>query len=124
MLVSSTGGLLFVFNRNLSFLAFVILITFSLFFIGKGIKKSIFYSSCLALLVVIALFAINFIFAANQSLTKYYFYGIIIFTTVLTLFYFNNQSNKEAFINSLYFVLKIILFHSLLSFIAYFFVKD
>ena len=124
MLVSSTGGLLFVFNRNLSFLAFVIIITFSFFFIGKGIKKSIFYSSFLAFLVVIALFAINFVFAIDQSLTKYYFYGIIIFTTVLTLFYFNNQSNKEAFINSLYFVLKIILFHSLLSFIAYFFVKD
>ena len=125
MLVSSTGGLLFVFNRNLASLIFVIIMIFGLLLIGKKIKKSIFYSSFLALLVVLALFAINFVYAINtQSLTKYSFFGIIIFTTVLTLFYFNNQGGKEIFIKSLYFVLKLILFHSLFSFIAYFIVKD
>ena len=125
MLVSSTGGLLFVFNRNLASLIFVIIMIFGLFLIGKQIKKSVFYSSFLALLVVLALFAINFVFAINtQSLTKYSFFGIIIFTTVLTLFYFNNQGGKEIFIKSLYFVLKLILFHSLFSFILYFIVKD
>jgi O-antigen ligase len=125
MLVSSTGGLLFVFNRNIAFLTLVVLIILSLLFIGKKIKKSIFFSSFLALLVVLVLFAINFVFAINpQSLTKYSFFVITIFTTVLTLFYFNNQGNKAIFINSLYFVLKLLLFHSLLSFIVYFFVKE
>ena len=125
MLVSSAGGLLFVFNRNFSFLMLASIILFSLFYIGKMIKKSTFYSSFLAFLTVLALFAINFVFAINpQSLTKYSFFGITIFTTVLTLFYFNNQDNKEILINSLYFVLKLVLFHSVLSFIAYFFVKD
>ena len=125
ILVSSTGGLLFVFNRNFAFLIFVAIILFSLFYIGKGINKSIYYSSFVALLVVLALFAINFVFAINsQSLTKYSFFGITIFTTVLTLFYFNNQGNKPVFITSLYFVLKMILFHSLIAFIAYPFVKD
>jgi hypothetical protein len=125
MLVSSTGGLLFVFNRNLASLIFVIIIIFGLFLIGKQIKKSVFYSSFLALFVVLALFVINFIYAINpQSLTKYSFFGVITFTTILTLVYFNNQVNKEGFINSLYFVLKLILFHSLFSFILYFIVKD
>ncbi|MAX05325.1 MAG: hypothetical protein CMD19_02545 [Flavobacteriales bacterium] len=125
MLVLSTGGLLFVFNRNSAFLLFASIIIFSLFYIGKGIKRSIYYSSFITFIVVLALFAINFVFAINpQSLTKYSFFGVIIFTTILTLFYFNNQGNKDYFINSLYFVLKLILFQSLFSFIAYFFVKD
>ena len=85
----------------------------------------VFYSLVVTFLIVVSLFAINFIFAANpQSLTKYAFFGVTIFTTILTLFYFNNQNNKHAFLNSLYIVLKLILFHSLLSFIAYFFIKE
>jgi len=125
LLVSSTGGLLFVFNRNFSFLILASIIIFGLFYLRKRIKKSIYYASFTTLFIVLVLFAINFLFVINpQSLTKYYFFGISIFTTVLTLFYFNNQADKESFIKSLYFVLKMILFHSLLNFIAYFFVKD
>ena len=125
MLVSSTGGLLFVFNRNFSFLILVVIIICGLLYIGKGIKKSTFSSSFLALFIVLTLFVINYIFATNQqSLTKYSFFGVTIFTTVLTLFYFNNQGNNGVFIKSLYSVLKLVLFHSFLSFIAYFFVKD
>ena len=125
MLVSSTGGLLFVFNRNIAFLSFTLIIIIGLFIIGKGIKRSVYYSSLLVFLVVLLLFVINFFFAINpQSLTKYIFFGITIFTAILTLFYFNNQGNKAVFINSLYFVLKLILFHSLFSFIAYYFVQD
>lgn len=125
MLVLSSGGLLFVFNRNISFLIFSIIIILSLFYIGKGLNKSIFYSSFISLLVLVALFTINFVFAINsQSLTKYSFFGVTIFTTVLVLFYFNNQRPKKVFIDSLYFVLKMILFHSLLSFVAFLFVQD
>ena len=123
MLVLSTGGLLFVFNRNFSFLAFAVILIASLFYIGKEINKSVYYSSLLSFLVVLFLFGLNFAFAiSEQSLTKYSFFGITIFTTVLTLFYFRNQENNQIFINSLYFVLKIILFHSLISFLAYFFI--
>ena len=126
MLVLSTGGLLFVFNRNISFLAFTLLLVGSLFYIGKGINKSKYFSVLLACVVILVLFAINYTFAINeQSLTKYSFFGIQIFTTSLTLFYFMNQlEGRVVFVNSLYYVLKIILFHSLISFVAYFFVKD
>ena len=45
MIVSSTGGLLFVFNRNLAFLVLVSSILFSLFFLQHRIKSATFYSS-------------------------------------------------------------------------------
>ena len=53
MLVSSTGGLLFVFNRNYAFLALVSIIIMSLFYIRIRIKKSIYYSSFLTLLITL-----------------------------------------------------------------------
>ena len=125
MLVSSTGGLLFVFNRNFAFLMLASIIIISLFYLRIRIKRSIYYSSFLALLVIGILFAINYVFAINpQSLTKYIFFGITIFTTVLVLFYYNNQSNRDVFVNSLYFVLKLVLIHSLFNFFAYFLYKD
>ena len=125
MLVSSTGGLLFVFNRNFAFLALASIIIISLFYLRIRIKQSTYYSSFLALLVIGILFAINYVFAINpQSLTKYIFFGITIFTTVLVLFYYNNQSNRDVFIDSLYFILKLILIHSVFNFFAYFVFKD
>ena len=125
MLVSSTGGLLFVYNRNEAFLTFFLIIVFALFYIGNKVKKTAYYSALLALCVILLLFIINFIFAINpQSLTKYTFFGISIFTTAITLFYYSNQDNKSAFINSLYSILKLILVHSLLSSIGYYFVKN
>ena len=125
LLVSSTGGLLFVYNRNQAFLILFLTILFALFYIGDKIKKRVYYSSLLSFCLILLLFVINFIFAINpQSLTKYSFFGISIFTTVLTLFYYSNQDNKLAFVNSLYSILKLILFHSLVSFGAYYFVKN
>ena len=125
MIISSTGGLLFVFNRNLSFLVLACIVVFSFFFLKHRIKNTSFYSSVLVLFVLFSLFVFNFIFAANpQSLTKYLFFGVTIFTSVLSLFYYNNQESKTVFINSLYFILKLVLFHAVFSFIAYFFVTD
>lgn len=125
MLVSSTGGLLFVFNRNLAFLAFVSIILFSLIYLRQNIKKSIFYSSVLTFCMICFLFFINYTFAIHeQSARKYLFFGISILATVLTLGYYNNQDNNQAFINSLYFVLKLVLIHSLFNFFAYPLIKN
>ena len=125
MLVSSTGGLIFVFNRNISFLILFLIVLFSLFFLQHKIKKKHFYSSLLATLVLFFLFGVNYLSAINpQSLTKYLFFGITIVTTIFVLFYYNNQDDKKVFINSLYFILKLVLFHALFNFIAYFFVKN
>jgi hypothetical protein len=125
MLVSSTGGLLFVFNRNPAFLVLVSIVIFSLFFLQHRVKSTTFYPSLLVLIILFSLFVFNYTFAVNlQSLTKYLFFGVTIFTSVIVLFYYNNQENKPVFINSLYFTLKLVLFHAVFSFIAYFFVKD
>jgi hypothetical protein len=125
MLVSSAGGLLFVFNRNLAFLILFSTVISSLFFLQHRIKNTTFYSSLLVLFVLFSLFAINFTLATNlQSLRQYLFFGITIFTSVLVLFYYNNQESKTVFIDSLYFILKLVLFHAVFSFIAYFFIKD
>ena len=75
MLVSSTGGLLFVFNRNLSYLFFSLIIICSFFLIEKRIKSVNFYSSLLAFASVTFLLIINFFVAEiqPQSVTKYSF---------------------------------------------------
>lgn len=124
MLVSSTGGLLFVFNRNLSYLVFSLIIICSFFLIEKRIKSVNFYSSLLAFASVTFLLIINFFVAEiqPQSVTKYSFFIVVFFVTTLSLFYFYNQENKNNFLDSLYFILKIILFHSLISFLLYPFV--
>ena len=76
MLVSSTGGLLFVFYRNSAFLALFLILIFSFFYLDVKIKKSIYYPAVLTLFTVLFLFAANFIFAINtQSLNTYSAFG-------------------------------------------------
>ena len=124
LLISSTGGLIFVFNRNVSYLFLFFIILVGFFYVGKGIKKSNYYSALLSFTTLFVLFFCNYFFATNfQSLTKYTFNIIIILTTLFVFIYFNNQK-KESLLNSLYFVLKLILYHSVLSFLFYFFVSD
>lgn len=124
LLISSTGGLIFVFNRNESYLFLFCTVLFGFFYFGKGLKKSNYYSAILSFVSLFILFFCNYVLATNfQSLTKYTFNVIIILTTLFVLIYFNNQK-KESLLNSLYFVLKLILYHSVLSFLFYFFVSD
>ena len=125
MFVFSTGGLLFVFNRNNSFLVLAVMVLFSIFFNRHSIKKSKIKVSFLTFLFVSSFFVLNFLVApTEQSLIKYSFFGITIFTTILTLFYFKNQQKELLFLTNLYKVLKLILYHSLISFVAYYFIKD
>ena len=123
-LVSSTGGLIFVFNRNVSYLFLFFTVLFGFFYVGKGLKKSNYYSAFLSFVTLFILFFCNYFFATNfQSLTKYTFNAIIIFSTILVLLYFNNQQ-QNSFLNSLYFALKLILYHSIISFLSYFLISD
>jgi hypothetical protein len=125
MLVFSTGGLFFVFNRNYAYLLLVAMIFFSMIYNMHSIKKAEVYSSLLTGILVSFLFLFNFLAApVEQSATKYLFFGIIIFSTIFTVFYFNNQSVEKLFLSNLYKVLKLILYYSLISFLVYFLVKD
>ncbi len=123
MLVMSSGGLLFVFNRNLSYVIFVIILSVSYFFLGRKILKINFNSSMISILILFGLLIINYLFAVNeQEINKYYYYFLVISVSVFSLMHFAN--NKNRLLLSLYSVLQIIVFHSLLNFVFFFFIKD
>jgi len=124
-LVMSTGGLLFVFNRNVMSVLFFGVLIFSILFFGNKFKKPFVYSSILILISIICIGIINFIFAiTEQTADKYLFYLLSVSLSVLTFFHFKNNRNSNQFLKTLYFVLKLISFHSALNFIFYFFVSD
>ena len=60
----------------------------------------------------------------TQTINKYAYYLTVCTVSLLTLLYFRNNKVKDIFINKLYFILKIILFHAGLNFFAYFFIKN
>jgi hypothetical protein len=125
MLIMSTGGLLFVFNRNVMSVLFFGVLIFSILFFGNKFKKPFIYSSVLILISIICIGIINFIFAITEQATeKYLFYLLSVALSVLTFFHFKNNRNSNQFLKTLYFVLKLIAFHSALNFIFYFFVRD
>ena len=124
-LVMSAGGLLFVFNRNVMSILFFGILIFSILFFGNKFKKPFIYSSVLILISIICIGIINFIFAITEQTTaKYLFCLLSVALSVLTFFHFKNNRNINQFLKTLYFVLKLIAFHSALNFIFYFFVRD
>lgn len=125
MLVLSTGGLLFVFNRNISYAAFYLLLFIAFFLLGKKLNKNLFNASLLGLSTLLILFVINYIFAVSeQSYNKYAYYITVVTVSLLTLTHFLNNRNESMLVERLYFVLKLVMIHALCNFIAYFFVKD
>jgi len=123
MLVMSSGGLLFVFNRNLLYGVFVAILSASYFLMRNKILKINFNSSIITLLILFGLLIINYLFAVNeQELNKYYYYFMVISLSVFSLMHFGD--NKNRLLLSLYTVLRIIVVHSLLNFSFFFFIKD
>ena len=123
MLVMSSGGLLFVFNRNLLYGVFVAILSVSYFLIRNKILKINFNSSIITLLILFGLLIINYLFAVNeQELNKYYYYFMVISVSVFSLMHFGD--NKNRLLLSLYAVLRIIVVHSLLNFFFFFFIND
>ena len=85
MLVLSTGGLLFVFNRNICYGVFIAFLLIAFIPFGKQLNKNIFNASFLALSTVVILFIINYIFAiTEQSNNKYVYYVMVVIISVLT----------------------------------------
>lgn len=125
MLVMSTGGLLFVFNRNLSYLVFFCILILAYIFFGKKLNSSVVNSSILSLVTISVLFFINYIFAINtQADSKYLYYLMIISISILVLNYFKNNRHYDILIERIYSVLKIIMIHSSLNFLAFFVIKN
>ena len=124
MLVLSTGGLLFVFNRNICYGVFIAFLLIAFIPFGKQLNKNIFNASFLALSTVVILFIINYIFAiTEQSNNKYVYYVMVVIISVLTLTHFLNNRHEHILVDRLHFVLKLVMIHSLFNFVAYFFIK-
>ena len=125
LLVLSSGGLLFVFNRNICYAIFLGVLLLAVLFSKDKFKTKEVNSALLTSLTILFLFYINYIFAiSTQTINKYAYYLTVCAVSILTLLYFRNNKKKDIFINRLYFILKIILFHAGLNFFAYFFIKN
>ena len=124
-LVFTGGGLLFVFNRNLMYYIFtallVIVILLNFFKLKRELTNSIIFTT----ISILSLFIINFFFAVSeQSLDKYLYYVTVVLSSVMFYVHFKNNRGNQIFLLRLNFILKMIFLHSLVNFIAYFFVND
>jgi len=125
LLILSSGGLLFVFNRNICYAIFLGALLLAVLFSKDKLKTREVYSALLTSFTILFLFYLNYIFAiSTQTINKYAYYFTVCTVSILTLLYFRNNKKKDIFINRLYFVLKIVLFHAGLNFFAYFFIKN
>lgn len=125
MLILSTGGLLFVFNRNVASVLFLVFILFVLIFMEGKWKKTIANSIVFTFFILVAIGASNYFFAeTEQSALKYGFHLLTVTLSSLFLFHFKNNRTSQQFIRSLYVALRLIVFHAAFNFIAYFFVAN
>ena len=131
LLVMSGGGLFFVFQRNnLSYILFFLAI-FVLVFMGTKIKKSIFYASLFTLSVFLSLMLVNYITAPQIEIMRgehlnylqYAFHLLNVTSCILILVHLKNSREASYFLYRIHFILKIVLYHALLSFLCYFFLK-
>ena len=132
LLIFSGGGLLFVFNRNLFSVILLLVSLFTIVFMGREIKKSIFNSSLITLSFFSFLVLINYMIfpkieimgSINPNLLNYGFHLMNITSCVIIFTHFKNNRSSEYFLGRMRYILKIILYFSIINFLAYFFVKS
>jgi len=125
LLVFTAGGLLFVFNRNLMYYFFLGILLITILVNSIQLKRQLLNASIFTTASVLLLFLVNYFFAVNeQSIDKYLYYLTVIMSSVLFYVHFKNNRSNQIFLLRLNFILKVIFFHSLLNFIAYFFVSE
>ena len=125
LLVFTAGGLLFVFNRNLMYYFFLGILLITILVNSIQLKRQLLNASIFTTASVLLLFLVNYFFAVNeQSIDKYLYYLTVIMSSVLFYVHFKNNRSNQIFLLRLNFILKLIFFHSLLNFIAYFFVSE
>lgn len=125
LLVFSSGGLLFVFHRNLFSVVLFSISLFSLFFLGERVKKSIFNTSLLTLVLFYFFILINYIYClGDQSYMKYGFHLLNISSCVFILTHFINNRDTSYFLKRLRWILRIILYYSICNFLFYYLVRN
>jgi len=125
MLIMSAGGMLFVLNRNIASVVFLLFILFVLIFMENKWKKTIINSILLTFSILVVLGSINYFFVeTEQTADKYLFHLLTVTLSVLALIHFKNNRTSQQLIKILHVVLGLILFHALFSFIAFLFVRN
>ena len=125
LLVFSSGGLLFSFHRNLFSVVLFSISLFSLLFLGERVKKSIFNTSLLTLVLFYFFILINYIYClGSQSYTKYVFHLLNISSCVFILTHLINNRDTSYFLKRLRWILRIILYYSICNFLFYFLVRN
>lgn len=125
LLIMSSGGMLFVFNRNVMYFVFLFCLFLVFLTSINKIKSSLMSATVLAFFGLIFLFSINYASAiAEQSLNKYGYYLMVMTVSLLTTFHFRNNRQEDLFIKRLYFVLKVIVIHACINVLIYGIVKD
>lgn len=123
LLVLSGGSVAFVFNRNALTILLFLLVLFGLASRHNKIKSSSFKTISLSLLVLIIFLTINFLFGVEgQSIIKFGFLFFSFFIALLSLLYF--ESKKVQLLIIFRSVLMLIMFHSIVNFFAYPFIKS
>ena len=119
-LVMSSGGMLFVFSRNIMYAVFLFVLLLMFILNLDKLSKSLVSATILTLFSLLLLFGINYVFATvNQSLAKYGYYIMVVVVSVLTAAHFKNQRTSEDFIKTLYFVLKLVVVHAFINVLMY-----
>ena len=102
LLVLSTGGLLFVFNRNLASVSFLFVLIGVVVFFGSTLKRTILNSSLMTFGVIFVLGIINYYFAiVEQTANKYLFHLLTTFLSILTLLHFKNNRTSDVFLKAM-----------------------
>ena len=106
MLIMSAGGMLFVLNRNIASVFFLLFILFVLIFMENKWKKTIINSILLTFSILVVLGSINYFFVeTEQTANKYLFHLLTVTLSVLALVHFKNNRTSQQLIRSLYVVL-------------------
>ena len=125
LLILSTGGLLFVYNRNFVSITFFILLAVGVFFSRYKYSKALVRSVLLSVFLVVFLGLFNYYFAiVEQTENKYLFHFLTLLISSFTVLHFLNNRTKEILLDRLYVVLKLVSFHAAINFIIYFFIQN
>ena len=122
LLVFSGGSVFFVFNRNILTILLFTLVFFGLVLHHHKIKKESFRISVISSVILIGFLLVNFLFGApGQSFVKFGFMFLSFLIAIMSLLYF--EAKKKSFLDVLRVILVLVMYHSLINFLAYPFIK-
>jgi hypothetical protein len=119
LLLLSGGGIPFLFYRNPLSVLLLVGYVFLIAYYRRKVAKKWWVSSIAVLLFWLAVLGLNYLFAFGpQSIAKYGFYVLSLLTGLLVSVHYLRF--KHLFTEDLYRALKWVMYHAILSFLAYF----